>query len=287
VDVEQELHLPYRPFQRGAFRWRLGLRPLDLADWIELDDHHAADVAEKGRLLAAHHGTVMAALDEPDAARPESLEVLELLVAHLTARFPGRFADLTVADALADGVHPLEAAGRLVQEDLALLVTRGDQLVFGAGCVCFPNRWDLRSKIGRTMAEVHEPVALLNEQLADPIDRFFERLTPERPFWRLGWGVLDTDEHYQPLDGTAPPRPTEPGFHHLHLRVERETLRRLPRTGAILFTIRTHLTPLPRLAAADREQAEVLAEAIEALPPEVADYKQLVELARVATAGLR
>jgi hypothetical protein len=164
VDVPGELHLPYRPFRRGAFRWRLGLRPLDLDDWIELDDHHAADVAEKRRLLAAHPGTVMATLEEPDAARAESLEVLELLVDHLVARFPDRFAGLTVAEALGDGVHPLEAAGRLVQEDLALLVERDDRLVFGAGCICFPNRWDLPSKIGRTMAEVHEPVALLNEK---------------------------------------------------------------------------------------------------------------------------
>ena len=32
------------------------------------------------------------------------------------------------------------------------------------------------------------------------------------------------------------------------LRTERQTLRRLPKTGAILFTIRTHTTPVVKLA---------------------------------------
>ena len=84
-----------------------------------------------------------------------------------------------------------------------LLVERDGRLVFGGGSVCFPNRWDLRSKLGLSMAGVHAPVAQLNEQLEAPIDSFFDRLTPQRSFWRLGWGILDTPDWYTPLDGTA------------------------------------------------------------------------------------
>ena len=96
-------------------------------------------------------------------------------------------------------------------EDLVMMVERDGRLIFGGGSVCFPNRWDLRSKLGCTMAEVHAPVALLNEQLEAPVDRFFERLRPERSYWRLGWGILDTDDWYTPLDGTASPRPDRSG----------------------------------------------------------------------------
>ena len=39
------------------------------------------------------------------------------------------------------------------------MVERDGRLVFGAGSVCFPNRWDLRSKLGLTLADVHAPVA--------------------------------------------------------------------------------------------------------------------------------
>ncbi len=130
-----------------------------------------------------------------------------------------------------------------------LLVERNGELVFGGGSVCFPNRWDLRSKLGLSMAGVHAPVAKLNEQLEAPIDSFFDRLTPQRSFWRLGWGILDTPDWYTPLDGTAAPRPVQPSPDEHFLRVERETLRRFPDTNCVLFTIRTYVAPIPAVAA--------------------------------------
>jgi dimethylamine monooxygenase subunit A len=277
--------IPYRPFVGGPFRWRLGLRPLDTADWIEIRADHEAQMAAKAAVLADHHDTAVVVADD---VVPEADEVLEVLVSHLRERFPDRYGHVE-ADRL---LHPLDAAGRLVQEDLVLLVERNGELVVGGGSVCFPNRWDLRSKLGRTMAEVHEPVARLNEQLAGPIDGVLERLRPERSFWRLGWGVLDTGELYQAVDGTASPRPGAAhsgvahsdagGFERLsldqiHLRVERETLRRFPRTGCILFTIRTHTATLRQVAARPADAA-LLAEAIAAMPDDVAGYKQLDSL---------
>ena len=128
-------------------------------------------------------------------------------------------------------LHPLDAAARLVPEDLVLLVERDGRLVFGGGSVCFPNRWDLRSKLGLSMAGVHAPVDRLNDQLEAPIDGFFDRLTPERSFWRLGWGVLDTADWYTPVDGTASPRPVAPAPDQHYLRVERETHASLPGHG--------------------------------------------------------
>ncbi len=155
-----------------------------------------------------------------------------------------------------------------------LLVERDGRLVFGGGSVCFPNRWDLRSKLGLSMAGVHAPVAQLNEQLEAPIDSFFDRLTPERSFWRLGWGILDTADWYTPLDGTAAPRPVDPAPDQFFLRVERETLRRFPETNCVLFTIRTYVTPI--LAAADDpDVARRLADSLSALPDDVRGYKDL------------
>ena len=279
--------IPYLPFMDGpapagpeAFRWRLGVRPLDLHDWIELGPDADAAIEAKPRLMDQYPDTVFAVLD--GGVEQESLEVADELVAHLRHRWPERYGDATLDPTL----HPLDAAARLVPEDLVLLVERDGQLVFGGGSVCFPNRWDLRSKLGLTMAGVHAPVDRLNDQLEAPIDSFFDRLTPERSFWRLGWGVLDTPDWYTPVDGTAAPRPAPPPPDGMYLRVERETLRRFPVTGGVLFTIRTYVTPI-LLSAPSSAVAGRLAAALDSLPADVRDYKDLAATGDAVAAVLR
>lgn len=294
----------YQPYLAGAFRWRLAIRPLDLDDWIQVGDDYDHEMDAKARVLRDHRDTVVALNDDIEN---DSAEVLHALVDHLVVRFPHQFArdgddivNIRRGERLrvvprpggAWVEHPLVVAGRLVQEDLALLVERDGRLVFGGGSVCFPNRWDLRSKLGLTLAEVHDPVSRLNEQLQSPIDSFFERLVPEKSFWRLGWGVLDTDDLYQPMDGSAAEPPPLPDVgdpttgDRLFLRVERETLRRFPRTHCVLFTIRTYIRPLSHLV--DRpEDAARLAEALGNLPDDVRDYKRTLELTDAAVAWLQ
>jgi len=296
----------YQPYAGGQFRWRLALRPLDLSNWIEIGEHYESDMALKKRVRDENPNTVLAMMN---GIEPEAAEVLATLSEHLTQRFPDSFRlhghgprllrnerlqeDVYVS-AQSDGMwieHPLVGCGRLVQEDLALLVERDGELVFGGGSVCFPNRWDLPSKIGLTLRAVHEPVARLNEQLQEPIDSFFDRLTPDKPFWRLGWGVLDTDDPYQPLDGTASTAPPVPDVgdpaspDRLFLRVERETIRRFPQTRAVLFTIRTYIRPLRHLVERPSDAAR-LAEALNNLPDDVRDYKRTNELTSPAVAWL-
>lgn len=271
------LHEPYREVPEGTFRWRLGVRPLDLADWLVITDHYTDEVTEKARIMAEHPGTAFCVLDDVEA---ESVEIATAVVDHLRHHHPDRFDQVEIDPSL----HPLDAAGRLIQEDLVVMVERDNDLIFAGGSVCFPNRWDLRSKLGRTMAEVHEPVTDLNAQLGDTVDAFLRRLTPAKPVWRLGWGVLDTDDLYQPLDGTADPRPIDAAPAEHHLRVERETLRRFPETGCILFTIHTHLTPLVDLPA---DSATSLASALDAIPTGIAEYKQLDETGAAIANWLR
>jgi len=267
------------PTDATGFRWRLGVRPLDLRDWIELGPDADAAIDAKSTLNAQHPDTVFAVLDD---VVPESDEVAAALVEHLRRRWPDRFGSVRLDPAL----HPLDAAARLVPEDLILLVDRDGRLVFGGGSVCFPNRWDLRSKLGLSMAGVHAPVAQLNEQLETPIDAFFDRLTPRRSFWRLGWGILDTPDWYTPIDGTAGPRPSDPAPDQLFLRVERETLRRFPVTNCVLFTIRTYVAPIG-LVAGDPEVAGRLADSLAALPDDVRGYKDVRTTAEALISTLR
>ncbi|EKM59559.1 uncharacterized protein PHACADRAFT_250145 [Phanerochaete carnosa HHB-10118-sp] len=64
--------------------------------------------------------------------------------------------------------------------------------------------------------------------------------------------------------------PVDPSL--VRLRVERQTLRRLPKTGAIVFTIRVYLTPLEELVK-EPDVPGRLASAIRSWPGDVAKYK--------------
>jgi hypothetical protein len=58
------------------------------------------------------------------------------------------------------------------------------------------------------------------------------------------------------------------------VRVERQTLRRLPRTGAALFTIRVWIDPLESLAA-DPPRLAAFADAWRSASPAFRAYKRL------------
>lgn len=241
------------------FRLILGVRQLDPAQWIQVDDDRRADLALKRRLLAERHRDVVAMLPAGVAA---SAELLDVLVAHLAEHHPA-------LDAHPDpSCTPIDAAGRLVQEDLCVLVPEGGWRLVAAS-VCFPSRWRLADKLGCTVAEIHEPVPGY-EAIAAATDAFFDRLAVDRPMWRTNWTILASPELYQ--DGTLEPAMPE-SVADLTMRVERQTLRRLPATGAAVFTIRTHRRTLAELVASRPALAGDLAATLRNVPPATIRYK--------------
>ena len=277
----------YAPFTAEPFRLSMGLMPLDLKDWIEIDTDFAGALQEKERLLTGRYAEVFAALPEAAAS---AAEVLALLVAHLPTRFPqlykssgGRIENLATGQQWGvptTAVHPLDLAGRLVQEDLCLMQWRADTRVYhlvGAS-LCFPTRWRLADKIGQPLNMIHAPIPGYEEQLATTMDRFFDRLKVEKPVWRLNWSLMDDPTLFQPTGrgrkGANADITPENAGDTLWLRVERQTLRRLPHTQDILFTIRVYVKPLAHIAT-QSERAAQLAAALRALPQPVRLYKSL------------
>ncbi len=59
----------------------------------------------------------------------------------------------------------------------------------------------------------------------------------------------------------------------MYLRVERQTLRRLPVSNTILFTIKTYMTKMEDVCRNDPSTAQRLAGAIRNWPPEMIEYK--------------
>ena len=283
--------MTYLPFEAGPHRLQMGLMALKPRDWIEIDETLAATLLAKRRLLAERHDEVFAALPGTEAA---GAEVLDLLAEHLPKRFPTQYPRMNTTIAVAatgelvgigtPGVHPLETASRLVPEDLCLMRRAGDGYVLAAACVCFPSRWRLADKIGRSLAAIHAPVPGYAGSLGAPVERFFEKITADRPVWRLNWTIHDSPAPFQPVAAKRAP-PTD-FARQVFLRVERQTLRRLPHSGDVLFTIRTYITPLGEIAK-DAEAARRLASAIENLPEALRAYRSLTQFADALVAWLR
>lgn len=258
--------MPYVPLDPRGWRLAMGLRPLDLADWLEFDDHFDEELALKRALLETDYDAVVATNPEGDEA---CLELLEEVRAYL-----GRFRpDLDTS--VDRDEHPIVAASRLIQEDLCVLV-RSDAWRLRAACVCFPSRWLLSSKIGTALDEIHGPVPHYDEELARPTKAFFDRLKSDRSFWRLNWTLLDSPTLHQPHGARVAP---SGDLGDWFFRVERQTLRRLARSGAIVFTIRTYVASASSLRERDETFVATLLHALETAPATTQAYKGWVGVA--------
>lgn len=282
-------------FDNSSKPFTIGLKPLDLRDWIEIDGHLEAYLAEKDRLYATIPEKVFVAEDGTQDAQSE---VLELLAAHLPHRFPDIFhvrSDARVTfpsgreiETTQAATQPLIAASRLVQEDLILMRRGPDGWRLAAGSLCFPSSWMLLEKFGKPLHEIHAPVPGFGQgtRMAELIERMFDKFAAGNPVYRFNWSIQSGDALYLPLsDGQRVERaelrpskfPNGDISAHAFIRVERQTLRKLPRSGDVLFTIRIYLDPLDTLARQPdyKQLATAFAMQLTGLDASQLDYKGL------------
>ena len=213
------------PRARVAGRHRMGLVRVPESDWLQPDPY-----------LAARH----AGFD----AHPDAVIVLP------EAEAPAR--ELAAMLGVEGG---LGEAARRTWEDRCVLTqaTPDEPYRFTGGAVAFPTDWWLAEKIGQPLLKVHEPIDGYAEQLSAAVDAFMAKLATGEIYGRTNAFILPTDAlRYMPADD-----PTERFAHvtpenageTLFARCERETLRRLPETGAIVFTIGVYRASLASLSA--------------------------------------
>jgi len=282
----------HTPYDGSAQPFTIGLQQLDLTNWIEIDGNLPAYLAEKQRLFALHADRIL--VEEP-GTRDGQKEVLDLLSTHLVEYYPDIYSrdgdnikiagwDKPVSLGETDTPYLHRAAG-LVQEDLVLMRkddARGWHLA--AASLSFPSSWTLLEKFGRSMDDIHAPVPDFGAgtRNAGLITRMFDNLRPDRSVQRMNWSLQPDGNLYHPLAShqKGARYADEDIAAQSYVRVERQTLRKLPVSGDILFTIRIYLDPISALKKhpESRNLAEAFARQLEALNPAQLHYKGIMTI---------
>lgn len=243
----------HRPWEEGC-DFAIGLAPIDEARWLEGGETDPA--ARKDPLYAGHRDLVWG---ETEGSRPGQMEV---------ARLVGMTAP--------DDLPPLYAAARAVADDLVLVEKSDGHWRVSALSLSAPTFFTAREVLGKSLAQIHGPVNGFNDRFLARLVRIFDGLRPGLILQRRNWSVVNSDQPFTPFSTPVRARigeiaPVDVG-QALFTRVERQTVRRLPETGGVLFTIRVWLTPFQALAESP-ERLAAFARAWRGAAPDFAAYK--------------
>ncbi|MBX0329607.1 DUF3445 domain-containing protein [Oscillochloris sp. ZM17-4] len=278
-----------------SFRMAVGARPLDAAPIFLVDARYSDDLGQKAALLAHDYSYYVKHTPE---SLPWQWELIEAQLPELARHYPQHFAlevagelwtwrnrlrgeesRFALGDTAALGVAPIDWLGRQVQEDLLLLSGDADAgFPLAAGQLCFANHWCLDDKLGLPLLGIHRPVPGYAEQVGRSTDMLMARLKDGRPVWRQNWSVVASAQldlsakHSEEMRRRKALITAENVGTTCFFRVERQSLARLPRSGAVLFAIHSYVAPIGDLAA-DPGWAARFRTLLESTPPALLAYK--------------
>ena len=231
--------IPYDPLSPAPLP---GIAPLDPRDWLQVNEAYAGQIARRTGLLKDRREAVLWA----DAhSEPAVQELLDEVIAALPPAFGRDGETILCPDGRRvdpDRSQPFDTLARLVTEDFCILEKQGDEHVLQAALLCFPASWMLSEKAGRPLIGIHDPVEPYDANIAKRVQRLFDAIRPGRPLWRFNALWYDDADLFQPRSETDRRRVGDPDRSPF-LRSERQSLWRLPQTGAVVFSIHTYVLP--------------------------------------------
>ena len=269
--------------ERTSTKMAMGLKRLDESNWLTLDSAYLPEHFLRCHLLCTKRPQVLQTLPGSEAA---CQEVLSLVVTFLSSRFPQHFT-LTTTSLGGPAIHnhltneifpigqqkchnPLEIAAKLSMEDFNILVKNQEtgEYELKASATLFPAGWKLQERIGTSMANLHRPVPGWKEKLGGSVNRYFrpfaspkshqkrreglmwnryfDHLSPKTCMERTNLFIQTTTDLFQDSpEAVSSDEVIRP--ERLMVRRERQTFMRLVNSGAVLFTVRTYITPLVEL----------------------------------------
>ncbi|KAL4788641.1 hypothetical protein BJX76DRAFT_344767 [Aspergillus varians] len=254
-DIERALPRPYRPF-RWVYHQTMSLTKLEPDWWLELENTYRKRIAQRKELFAKHGNSVLGSLPGSELA---CKELMEMALQFLCARYPQYFS-LTDKRILKNRIlgteqdvtskPPLEIIMDNVPEDFGIML-RDDKTgnyFLRAGVICSAMGWNVASKIGLQLHQIHDPIPDYKEKMQFSMDRFFTKMPVDKPIQRGSWGLEVGQPLYMPPGDPHEKLRTfqDPDLQleDCHLRVDWQTLRRLPLSGAVVFNFKALFTPV-------------------------------------------
>ncbi|KAL7932856.1 hypothetical protein V8C35DRAFT_305654 [Trichoderma chlorosporum] len=252
----------YRPF-KPIFHITMALKADSPSQLITIDSEYLDRVSLRRQLIAQHGDMVHACLPAGVEAVRELHQLL--LRDYLPARFPtmfrlrdggrqldnlvtGRSFPTAVPD---DAEAALRVLGETVEEDMFLLMEEPEGHRAVAFLCCFPSGFDPSTKVGKLLREIHSPVPSY-DKIGPSMERFFSKIEVGKNVKRTNWSMQTHSDlfHYDRHDqhkSDEPAATEEIDMNKTYARIELQTLSRLPKTRAVLFSFKTYLYPVESL----------------------------------------
>ena len=257
----------------------MGLRSKRGTDWLGGSDPlgiaglYARQMAEKHQLMKNQLADIFALRPAGEAAALEAARLIFLM--------KGQIQDQS---GQIDAATAFISASGLIPEDILIVVPNisasgGKEWRLQAGLLAFPGHWRLADKMGKTLAAIHAPVPEFQEKLNAHIDRFFANMQIRAISWRQNWSVQRDSRLFAPMReaGLETSLTPQEAGQQIHIRVETQHFYKLPKSGAVIFAIRTSLAPL-NFWQKNPEPIAALLGQIEKLGSDMLGYKAIEAL---------
>ncbi|OAG08116.1 uncharacterized protein CC84DRAFT_1114332, partial [Paraphaeosphaeria sporulosa] len=315
LQLESEQPIQLRTF-KPKYHLTMALENTTMSDLVAMDNTYESRIKLRSDLIRENQHDVLA---HRPVVGPAVLEFYTWMLEYLPSRFPtvytrtpsgllNTITNLTLPQNITDTEQALSLLGSNVDTDFLFLLpipatdsdpppSEGTKYHLEGFITCFPSGFSTRSKLGLSLAAIHTPVPGYATKLQKSMDRFFAALPVGRIVKRHNWTIntrpdlfVTSGTHIHSDDElTEADAQEEVDLSRTVLRCERQTLHRLPGTGALVFAFKTYTYPIEQVRA--EGSGEALAEAIEGLGrgnvPEMTVYKRQVVWAPKVTAFLR
>ena len=162
----------------------IALTKLEPDWWLELERNYTETVATRVSLFAIHGKLVLDYLPGSELA---CKELMEMALQFLCARYPQYFSlthspdsgyvfhnGILKTQTIISSMHPLHVLVHNVPEDFAVMLRNPEDgyYYFRAGVLCSALGWNVSTKLGLQLKEIHAPIPDYKEKMEFSMDRY-------------------------------------------------------------------------------------------------------------------